>query len=112
VPRGNRNWKLPKIDYLENGSKSIKRMLLFSTQDTVGMFTRFALAFVHNQDTTVFFALNDLIHEAKLFGEIMGPIQRVLGRLERYPTFVAVVWAIASTIISIVLAILLKINVK
>jgi hypothetical protein len=46
-----------ELKTLENGSKSIKRMLLFSTQDTVGMLERFALAFIHNRDTDVFFTI-------------------------------------------------------
>jgi hypothetical protein len=99
-----------ELKTLENGSKSIKRMLLFSTQDTVGMLTRFALAFVHNQDATTFSTLKDIINEANLFGEMKSLTQRVLGRLEKYPTVVYVIWAVISTIISIILAILLKIN--
>lgn len=106
--RNSRNRMLSyELKVLENGSKSIKRMLLFSTQDTVGMFERFALAFIHNRDTDVFFTVKDLIDEAKLFGEMQSLTQRVLGRLERYPTAVYVIWAVVSTIISIILAILL-----
>lgn len=82
-------------------------MLLFSTQDVVGMLERFATAFIHNHDA-VFFTIKDLVDEAKLFGEMKSFSQRVLGRLEKYPTVVYVVWAILSTIISIILAILLK----
>jgi hypothetical protein len=102
----------PELRTLENGAKSIKRMLLFSTKDTVGMFACFAFAFIHNQDATTFSALKNLIDEASLFGEMKGLTQRVLGRLERYPSVVAIIWAVASTVISIVLAILLKINIQ
>jgi hypothetical protein len=108
--RNSRNKLLSsELKTLENGSKPIKRMLLFSTQDTVGMLERFALAFIHHQDT-VFFTIKDLIDEAKLFGEIKSLTQRVFGRLEKYPTVVYVIWAVVSTIISIILAILLKIS--
>lgn len=99
-----------ELKALENGSKSIKRMLLFSTQDTIGMFERFALAFIHNRDTDAFFMIKDLIGEAKLFGEMKSLTQRAFGRLEKYPTVVYVVWAVVSTIISIILAILLRIT--
>lgn len=106
--RNSRNGLLSsELKTLENGSKSIKRMLLFSTQDVVGMLERFATAFIHNHDA-VFFTIKDLVDEAKLFGEMKSFSQRVLGRLEKYPTVVYVVWAILSTIISIILAILLK----
>ena len=83
-------------------------MFLFSTQDTVGMLERFALAFIHNQDS-VFFSIKDLIDEAKLFGEMKSFTQRAFGRLEKYPTVVYFVWAVVSTIVSVILAILLKI---
>jgi len=108
--RNSRNKLLShELKALQNGSKSIKRMLLFSTQDTVGILERFALAFIHNQDS-VFFTVRDLIDEAKLFGELKSFTQRVFGRLERYPTVVYFVWAIVSTVISVVLAILLRIE--
>ncbi len=99
-----------ELKALENGDRSIKRMLLFSTQDTVGMFERFAKAFIQNEDTDLFFAVRDLIDEARLFGEMKSLAERALGRLEKYPTVVYVVWAVVSTIISIVLAILLRIT--
>jgi hypothetical protein len=86
-------------------------MLLFSNQDLVELFTRFGLAFIHNQDTTAFFIIKDIINEASLYGEMQSLTQRVLGRLERYPTVIAIVWAVVSTIISIVLAIALRINI-
>lgn len=109
--RNSRNKLLSsELKALENGNKSIKRMLLFSTQDTVGMLERFALAFIHNRDSDVFFTIKDLIDEAKLFGEMRSLTQRVFGRLEKYPTVVYVVWAVVSTIISIILAILLRIT--
>lgn len=109
--RNSRNKLLSsELKTVENGSKSIKRMLLFSTQDTVGMLERFALAFIHNQDA-VFSAIKDLIDEAKLFGEMKSLTERILGRLEKYPTVVYVIWAIVSTIVSIILAILLKISI-
>lgn len=108
--RNSRNKMLSfELKALANGSKPIKRMLFFSTQDTVGMLKHFALAFIHNQDTDVFFTIKDLIDEAKLFGEMKSLTQRVFGRLERYPTVVYVIWAVVSTIISIILAILLRI---
>ena len=70
----------------------------------------FALAFIHNQDTKTLTALQSLIHEARLYGAMEGFAKRILGRMERYPTVVAIVWAVVSTIISIILAILLKIS--
>lgn len=109
--RNSRNKMLSsELKAIENGSKSIKRMILFSTQDVTGMFERFALAFIHNRDSDSFFMVKDIMDEARLFGELKSFTQRAFGRLERYPTVVYVVWAIVSTIISIILAILLKIT--
>lgn len=109
--RNSRNKMLSnELKTLENGNKSVKRMILFSTQDLMGMFERFALAFIHSRDADSFFTVKDIINEARLFGEMKSLTQRALGRLERYPTVVYVVWTIVSTVISIILAILLKIT--
>jgi hypothetical protein len=95
---------------IENGGKSIKRMLLYSTSDIERLFTRFALAFIHDQDVNTFFSLREIIREASLFGDMKSFSQRILGRLESYPVLVTIIWGIVSTVISIILAILLKIN--
>lgn len=100
-----------EFNTLKNGAKQIKRMLLFSKRDPDGMITRFALAFIQNQDSKTFSTIKDIIEEAALYGEMQGFAQRVAGRIERYPTVLAITWAAVSTIISIVLAIMLKMNV-
>jgi hypothetical protein len=97
---------------LQNGRRQIQRMLTFSTKDIAGLFKQFCIAFVNNQDSKAFSAVKKIIDEAKSYGEMQGTGQKILGKLERYPTVVAVIWAIASTIISIILAIILKMNTQ
>ena len=99
-----------EFNTLKNGAKQIKRMLLFSRRDSDGMMARFALAFIQNQDVKTFSTIKDIIKEAALYGEMQGFAQRVAGRIERYPTVLAITWAAVSTIISIILAIILKVS--
>jgi hypothetical protein len=57
---------------LQKGKKSLQRMLLFSSQDIASLFEHFGLAFIHNQDSTAFFAIKDIINEAELYGKMQA----------------------------------------
>lgn len=90
---------------LSSGKTPIRRMLLFSENNTLELLRNFGLALVRKEDPKAFKLLNQIVSEVRNYGELKGTLRKILGALEKYQNLFTLLLFIASVIL-VVLGIL------
>ena len=91
----------PEIGALSRGKNQIKRMLLFSNENTYELFTNFGLALVNNDDPTAHRFIKHIIHEAERYGTMEGWLQKIQSKASNVNTILLSVSAAVGIIASI-----------
>jgi len=108
-----RNWFNPRrtvytleFNILRKSKTAISRMLMFGERYVTDLLMSFGLAFVRGDDPTAFVYLNRLISNVRRFGESSGRMERIFGRIERYPRSINLLIFVVILAVALILFIL------